>query len=323
MFDLTTIGDIKLDTFIQVPKASVLCKYREQTCELCVAHGKKIPVDEIESQIAGSAPNVAIGLARMGKRASVISVMGKDATYRQAIDFLKSERVSVKYIEVIEGESSSFSAVLNYEGESTQLAAHTHLELELPEKFPKSKWLHLSEIGSNFRSLFAEIIRLVEKEGLKLSFNPGAVQIESGEKIVFDMIAKTELLIVNRLEANQLLKKENAEMKDLLRGLQELGAKMVIITDGKKGAYASFDGASWFAEMFPGERVEATGAGDAFATGCLGALIFGYDLDKALAWGSVNAASVVGFIGPTAGLLSEDEIEERLKKSKQYRVKNY
>lgn len=323
MYDLITIGDIKLDTFIQIPSASVLCKYKEETCELCVSYGKKIPVEEIESQIAGSAPNVAIGLARMGKRAGVISTMGDDATYRDTIDFLKNEAVGTKYIESVRGERSSFSAVLNYEGESTQLVAHTKLNIKMPECFPKARYVHLSEIGNNFRELFFDLIRAIDDNDIKLSFNPGAVQIESGDRIVHDLIAKTYLLIVNRLEANQLLGIENGDMDQLLSGLTELGAEIVIITDGKKGAYASHDGARLYAKMFPGERVEATGAGDAFATGCLGALVHGKDVGEALAWGSVNAASVVNYIGPTAGLLSHSEIEERLKNEESYKVENY
>jgi sugar/nucleoside kinase (ribokinase family) len=323
MYDLSTIGDIKLDTFIQIPKASVLCKYKDTSCELCIAHGKKIPVDQIESQIAGSAPNVGIALSRMGKKSTVISVMGKDATYRQTLDFLKAENVSVKYIKAKPGEQSSFSAVLNYEGESTQLVAHTHLEIELPSKFPKTRWLHLSELGNNYKSLFREIMALTKKNDIKLSFNPGAVQVEAGDKVLFQLIKVTELLIVNRLEANQLLGLENASMEDLIVGIQKLGAKINIITDGKHGAYAVHDGARWFAEMFPGERVEATGAGDAFASGCLGAILHGLDVRDALAWGSVNAASVVGLIGPTAGLLSQTEIQEKLSKNNKYKVVNF
>jgi sugar/nucleoside kinase (ribokinase family) len=73
--------------------------------------------------------------------------------------------------------------------------------------------------------------------------------------------------------------------------------------------------------MFPGKRLEATGAGDAFATGFLGALLKGKNHAEALRWASVDAASVVMSVGPTAGLLTQTEIQTRLKARKSFKAK--
>jgi sugar/nucleoside kinase (ribokinase family) len=95
----------------------------------------------------------------------------------------------------------------------------------------------------------------------------------------------------------------------------------VVITDGKNGAY-SFDGQELLhCPIFPGKLVEATGAGDAFATGYLGALMSGQLHDEALRWGAVNSASVIGKVGPTAGLLTATEIRTRLKKHPGFKTK--
>ncbi len=319
--DVFTIGDIKLDAFIKIPNASVLCRADRLTCELCIAHGKKIPVEETDTQIAGSAPNVAIGIKKMKKTSAVYSVMGQDSIYEQALSYLKKLGVGTQYISSKKGKKSSFSAVLNYKGESTQLASHSDIEFKLPRTIPTSKWIHLSELGEGYEKMFERLVKHVEKSKTRLIFNPGSLQIKERKNIIYKLIRVTDILVVNKLEAEQLLKKtKNGNMKRLLVELMQLGPGIVVITNGKKGAY-SFDGENMdFAPMFPGARKEATGAGDAFLTGFLGAILHKKDKKTALAWGSVNASEVVQHIGPTAGLLSTAQIQKRLRSNKKYKV---
>ncbi len=102
------------------------------------------------------------------------------------------------------------------------------------------------------------------------------------------------------------------DIKELLKKTKEdLDLKTVVITDGREGSY-SFDGTDfWKLTEFPGERVEATGAGDAFATAVCAGLFHDLSLPEAMVWGSINSASVVHEIGPQAGLLTLDEIKKR------------
>ena len=92
MYNILTIGDIKLDTFIVVEDANVMCELKMPACQLCIEYGKKIPVQDIDTQIAGSAPNVAIGLARMKQKTAVYAQMGKDILHKLAIEFLKQTK---------------------------------------------------------------------------------------------------------------------------------------------------------------------------------------------------------------------------------------
>jgi ribokinase/sulfofructose kinase len=94
-----------------------------------------------------------------------------------------------------------------------------------------------------------------------------------------------------------------------------------VITDGKHGAYG-FDGEHLYhSKIFPGKLVEATGAGDSFATGFIGATMNNKTIQDALAWGCVNSSSVIGYVGPQKGLLSNREIIKRLKNKTNFKVK--
>ncbi len=312
MFDITTIGDIKLDVFVDLgDDAKLHCTKDEEACEMRIKYGEKIPVDSAVTMMAGSAPNVTIGARRLGRSSSIISVVGDDTTAVLALNGLKQEGVSTDYVHIAKGKDSSFSAVLNFQGESTILAVHHPHDYTIPGNL-KTDWLFVTELGPNYRGLFKEIIAQQATLGYKLGINPGAIQLEELDPALFELIAACELLIVNKQEAKDLLHVPADDIKALLRGLQEMGPQTVIITDGKKGAYGAQGKSVYHAPMFPGKRVEATGAGDAFATGVLAALASDKDLPTALTWGSVNSANVVQHVGPQAGLQTQAQIQDQL-----------
>lgn len=319
MFDLVTVGDIKLNAFVLIEDANVQCSVKDAECVLCLDYGAKIPVEQVDFQMAGSAPNVAIGLARMKFRTSVISVMGADQTYATAIDVLKRERVSTTHIKKVQGEMSAYSVVLNFKGEKTILASHLHHVYQFPSSI-KTKWLYISEMGGGYETLYKHIIAYAKADGTIIAMNPGSVQIKERKPILFKLLKQLSILFVNVEEAHALTGGMTGELHHVATALRRLGPKTVVITDGRNGAY-SFDGNTFaHCPIFPGERVEATGAGDAFATGYIGAVMSGHDTREALRWGAVNSASVVGHIGGQFGLLSRTQIQHRLKKAPHFCV---
>lgn len=321
MLDLITIGDIKLDTFVVLPEASIQCRLKMPDCQICIDYGKKIPVEMVDAEIAGSAPNVARGLSRMGFSTAVVSVMGQDGTRKQAYEALRGDHVSTRFIAVHKDAKSSYSVVLNYHGERTILAAHTTCPYTLPSSLP-TKWLYVSELGKGYEKLFAQVGRFVDKKHVSLAFNPGSVQIRDRKKTLFELIKRSTVLFVNMEEAQTITDEQTTEPHRLLTALYKLGAKRICMTDGKHGAY-NFDGVNTrHSPIFSAPIVETTGAGDAFATGFMGALLHQQSMVEALRWGSVNAASVIGFVGPTKGLLSATQIRSRLKKNPSFKVRD-
>jgi sugar/nucleoside kinase (ribokinase family) len=322
MYDILTIGGIKMDTFILIPEATVNCQLKMPECQLCIDYGKKIPVPDIDVQVAGSAPNVAIGIAKMKKTSAVYSQMGKDIFHPIAIEFLQKNNVETKYVKALAGSDSGFAAVLNFKGESTQLVKQNGKAYHLPKRLPKTKWIHVSELGHGYEKLYKELIAAKKEKRFQISFNPGAVQINERKKDLFRLIKITDVLFLNRAEAETLTDViEKTEIHRLMSELFKLGPKYIVVTDGKNGAYAYNGEQLDFAPMFPGARVEATGAGDAFTTGFLGAIMHEKKHDCGLRWGSVNAASVVHSIGPTKGLLSHHQIKKRLREHPNYKTK--
>lgn len=312
MFDVITIGDIKLDTFVMLDDANVSCQLKMPECQLCLEYGAKIPVNVVDSQIAGTAPNVAVGLSRMNLKTAVMCNIGVDGTRHLALARLKEEGVSRKFIQTIKEIPSAFSVVLVYKGDRTVLASQTKRMYTFPKPFPKTKWIFVGELGETYEKMFREIASFIKRDHTQLAFNPGTIQIQDRKKELFDLIHATSILFVNLEEAQAITEDKTTEIHHLATKLWKLGAKRVVITDGKQGSY-DFDGKTLLhCPIYHGKVVGTIGAGDAFATGFLGAIMKNSKTHP-LVWGAVNSASVVGKIGPEDGLLSDTHIMRHLK----------
>jgi len=97
----------------------------------------------------------------------------------------------------------------------------------------------------------------------------------------------------------------------LHQALQKLGPKMTVITDAENGASACSEDEYYESGIYEIDKpiVDKTGAGDAFASGFLSAIIHGKTVDQALRWGVKNSSAVIREIGPMNGLLSIKELE--------------
>lgn len=99
------------------------------------------------------------------------------------------------------------------------------------------------------------------------------------------------------------------KVSDLLVQLKSLGPKIVVITDGREGSYSiDENGKIYYLGLFPGDPIERTGAGDAYTTGFLVAMLSKKSVDEAMRFGTINSASVVQKIGAQAGLLKREEM---------------
>lgn len=316
MLDLITIGDIKLDVFMSLETCADKCDMVKGN--LTLEFGEKIVAQVQDQQIAGSAPNVAVALARMGHNTAVMSNMGDDFTYPMAKEFLKKEGVNSTLVKSHKHTQSAYAAVLNLQGEKTILASYIKKKYTPPTR--KSKWLFISEMGSGYTTLFNGLAKSIKKSKTILAFNPGNAQIQERKPALLTLIKATNVLFVNVQEGQRILQNQRLGILSIAQGLHTLGPQEVIITDGRNGAYG-YDGETLiYCPLYPGPRVEATGAGDSFAAAYIGARMRDLPMATAMQWGAVNAAEVVLHIGPTKGLLRHTQIISRINKAKSFKT---
>lgn len=322
MLDIIAIGDATLDTFLTMSQASVQCSLKKQNCKICFDFADKIPVEEFYQVIGGNAANNAVGSARLGLKSAIYTVVGDDITGQKVKETLKKERVRMDYVRVDRGDMTNYSVVINYKGERTIFVYHHPRRYRLP-RFAKAKWVYLTSIGTNHDQINEKVISYVRKTGARLGFNPGTHQIETGLKALIPLMKVTTAFIVNKEEANEILGTNHREEEKLLVGLKEHGPEIVVVTDGPKGTYAYNGHEFFYMPIFPAPRIEATGAGDSFSTAFIAALIHGKEIDEALKWGNINAASVIQKIGPQEGLMKKSAMMKTVREHKNFQAKIY
>ena len=314
MQDLIAIGDIVTDAFIKLIQAEEMMNHGER--EICLPFATKVPYESVEEVPAvGNSANAAVAAARLGLKSALITHMGDDMYGKLCLERLQKEHVSTEFVSVHPGQQSNYHYVLWYGSERTILVKHEEYERHFPAA-PAPIWLYLSSLGADTKEYHHEIIQYIKgNPSVKLAFQPGTFQISLGKKELEDIYARSEIFFCNVEEAGQILGIQTLGIAELLKRMREVGPRIVVITDGPKGAYA-YDGITMYQQApYPDAKppYDRTGAGDAFASTCVAALALGLDLPTALQWGAVNSMSVVQEVGAQKGLLSQAQIGEYLK----------
>jgi sugar/nucleoside kinase (ribokinase family) len=310
-FDLFTIGDASLDAFIFPTESEALCQMNDKDSLICFSYGDKIPVKDLEFSIGGNAANNAVGTRRLGINSAVNLTLGEDDIGNQIVEKLIKDGVNTSFIYREKDKRSNYSLAINYSGERTIFTYKDEIEYQFPSEPPKVSWVYLTSMGDNYSETYDKVAKWVRgNPELKLVFNPGSRQIRAGVGKIKNILEVSYMIYINREEAEKItgIEKSRGNDRELLEKVSMLGPKVPVITDGPNGSYALYERKFYKAGVMPIDPFSRTGAGDAFGSGCLSALIKGKDITEALLWGTVNSASVIGYIGAQKGLLREDEI---------------
>ena len=320
-FDLLSIGDASIDTFMTPLESETVCRMDTKECLIAFSYGDKIPVKNLEFSIGGNAANNSVGAKRLGVNTAIVLTLGQDSVADMIVGRLKNEGVDPTYIIEQPATTSNYSTIINYSGERTIFVYHAPRSYEFPVKLPITPWVYLTSMGESFRPFYNHMVDwLKANPTIKVAFNPGSWQLRSDYKDIEPVMNLSYLISVNREEAEKLTNfgESVGRERDLLIALNKLGPKICIITDGSAGAFAydSINGKFFKIGVLPVEVYERTGAGDAFGSGFLSALIHGKAMDEALLWGTCNSSSVVGYTGSQRGLLKFEEMQVWLERAK-------
>lgn len=319
--DVISIGDMVTDAFIRLIDEDAHTYSNEDGQWLAMPFGTKVPFDHAEIvEAVGNAANAAVSFARLGLASSFVTNVGEDKYGRDMIHALHKNKVDTRFVRINPDKISNYHYVLWYKEERTILIKHEEYDYYWPHLRPAEipRWLYFSSISKNALEFHDDLADWLEKHPeVKLAFQPGTFQMEAGVERLKRLYERSEVLILNREEAAKVGGGDHDNIHDLFKHLHALGPKMVVITDGPRGAYAS-DGAQTFKmPPYPDPKppYERTGAGDAFASTLVAALIKGNTIEGALQWAPINSMSVVQKVGAQAGLLSEEALEQLLKRA--------
>lgn len=283
-------------------------------------------IQGFDAFVGGSPLNIAVGCARLGLKANLLTAVGNDKVGEFILDFLQKEGVDTARIPVKEGARSS--AVV--------------LGIEPPDRFPLVYYrdnaadiqVNIDDVDNahiaDHKIILINGTALNREPSRSATFHATELAIKNDVKVVLDLdfradqwhdqrafgltvraiLPRTaiaigteeEILAATMSHTSQVTIRDQQISAPEIKGnitesiaqLLALGVGTLIVKQGEKGASIHTKGAA--PENVPGFPVEVLnvlGAGDAFASGFLYGILQGWDLKKACRMGNASGAQLV------------------------------
>jgi len=327
MFDIITIGSATRDGFFKGIDFKI-CKGKQfLTGEgICLDLGSKITVPEVIFTTGGSASNTATTFARQGLKTAAIFRAGKDVSGETILRELKEEGVNISFAQIDYATPTAYSVIfLTKNGERTILSckgAAGKLTLwEIPFRQFKTKWLLLGSLGEE-KNILQNLIQWAKEKKIHLAINPGWRELEWLKRNQ-KWLNNFEIFIVNREEAAYFTGLSYQKEKEILKKLDKWIKGIVVMTKGENGVSISNGKILFEAKAFnpkiSQKPKDLTGAGDAFTSGFVSVFVRRNRFDEntieeAIKVGSINASSVIKYIGAKPGILYQKDLKKCAKK---------
>lgn len=272
---------------------------------MCEVYGGKMEVQEVVIASGGGGTNTAVSFAKKELKTAVVAEMGNDPAALVVFKDLGEAGVETRYVVQEQTQTTAVSAILigedggrsviTYRGASAMLTKH-----DFPFEELETRWLHISSLGGNI-NLLKQLLSWAKKKKIRVSLNPGMPEIDQKTKLI-PLLSEVEVLFLNKEEEETLFGSDSVESK---------GSKVTVITDGGSGGEVIIDGRQVHYDAIKMKKVvNTTGAGDAFASGYVSAILYGKDYERAIEWGRANATGVLSHVGAKKGLLTLAEINK-------------
>jgi sugar/nucleoside kinase (ribokinase family) len=281
--------------------------------------GGLVMTDAISPAIGGCASNVAVDLARLGRRALVAGRVGADMPGRFVRDELAAAGVNTRHLVETPGSRTSSTLVINVCNEDRRFihafGANGNFDGSeiTPALVRDAKIVYLGGFGLMPRLAADRVVQV-----FSLARDAGAptvldVVVPDPQRCREDLervLPWTDVFLPN-VDEGRLLTGESEALAQADQ-FREAGAKTVVITCGGEGALLSGPGGTFRARSFPVEFIDGTGSGDAFAAGFISGLIDGASPERCVELGSALGASCVRRAGATTGVFTQPELDEYL-----------
>jgi 5-dehydro-2-deoxygluconokinase len=284
-----------------------------------------VPLDEVRTfrkMLGGTATNVAVAAARLGRRTAVITKVGDDPFGRY-----------------IRGALTGFGVDPRFVGTDAELRTPlAFCEIHPPDDFPLLFYREPSapDLQLTASDLDADAVRdagIFWVTGTGLSVEPSrsttleALTWREGETIV-DLdwrpmfwteepggymraaVERASVAVGNAEEAGVAV--GAGEPLEMARRLLALGPRLAIVKLGPRGVLAATAEEHWVVPPVPVEVVNGLGAGDAFGGALCHGLLSGWDVERIVRYANAAGAVVASRLGCADDMPTAADVEARL-----------
>ncbi|SHI20658.1 carbohydrate kinase family protein [Sporanaerobacter acetigenes] len=272
-------------------------------------------IEKVSWNTGGCALNCSTNLTKMGIETTLIGAIGDDILGNWIVKKCINNGVDTKNI-VIKNKYTSFSVVnVSSSGERSilhYLGTNEYLNIEDInfDIFNDAEYLYIGGVYG-LSTLDKQIKDVAHKAklsnpNLKILLDVIYDDNINDDSLIEDSFKFIDFFIPNYNEAKKMSGKSNLE--EISAYFLNKGIKNVIITLGKDGIFFANKENSYEIEGRKIKAIDVTGAGDAFASGLLGALVNGYELKKAVEIGNNIAAISTTVVGASEGIVEFDKL---------------
>jgi ribokinase len=345
------VGGAMIDTIaiIESDRIERMTMLNADSSFLLLEEGRKTDALEISTHTGGGAVNAAVSMARLGMDVAVLVKLGQDARADTVLRRLVDEGVSTRWAlrdnraptgaSVLISSHDRNAAVFTFRGANTLLE-----ERDLRDDAFAVDVVYLANLSNQSADRFPEIVKRAKAHGALVSANPGVRQLSARAGGFHQSLGSIDIVSLNRAEADVLAPSLIAKFGEggpalplapgeeppalavrgligggfdmslvaFLRALAQLGPKLVLLTDGPRGAFLATGHEVLFCPPLTTTVAGTAGAGDAFGSTFTAYVAMGKSPAEALQAATINAAAVLGHVDTQTGLLRKDALEQRL-----------
>ena len=279
--------------------------------------------------LGGSSANMAVGLARLGARAGMVSCLGNDALSCFLIEFLKTEQVDTAHVQIAPGFLPSLAI--------TEISPPDHFPQVFYRRDPVDTQLNASPEDLDY----VAAARMFITNGTSLCASPSRESTyralerakNAGCRVIFDvdyramswprpeeagLAVRLALPFIDVLIGNELELRLVSGAENLDDATARLRARVPVLVSklGDKGTRVWTGEESVFQPPYSVDVLSTIGAGDGFASGFLYAMLKELPLAECLHYGNAAAAIVVSRLSCSEAMPTLAEVEELIRKQR-------
>ena len=298
------------------------------------------PLDEsttFKRYLGGSPANIAVGLARLGKKCGFFARVSDDQLGTFVTKYFEKEGIDTSHIVRCENgekigltfteiKSPTESSILMYRN----MAADLKLDVcDIDEEYIRQgKAILISGTAlaeSPSREAALKAVMLAKRNGVPVIFDIDYRSYnwknEDEISIYYSAVAREADIILGSREEYDLterLIRPGMSDAETAAYWHAQNAKIVIIKHGKEGSTAyTCDGQSFSIKPFPIKLLKSFGGGDGYASAFLYGLFEGFEIIDALEFGSASASLLVASHACSEDMPSVEKVKEFIKKEKE------
>ena len=291
--------------------------------------------EHFNKYLGGSPANIAVGMARLGRKVGFLARVSDDAFGDFVTDFFRNEGIDISHVRRCEhGEKLGLTF--------TEILSPTQSSILMYREGVADLMLHPDDVDEAYvagsRCLLISGTSLCTSPTREAALKALAFALKNGVTVVFDADYRAytwknldEIAVYCSLVAEKadivLGSREEFDLMERLTGLpgtDEASAdywlarrpRLLVIKHGKEGSRAYTGEEAWLVKPFPVAAMKGFGGGDGYASALLSGLMTGRPLEEALEMGSASAAMLVASHACSRDMPTETQLQDFIAREK-------